>query len=72
MNVGDIVKVRLDQSFVQGRIIGIPENRGNVFEGVNGPNASGPKPDYGQRCHFPDVEIRGFLASEIRLLLLPR
>jgi hypothetical protein len=31
MNVGDIVKVQIDQSFVQGRIIGIPENRGRVF-----------------------------------------
>ena len=31
MNVGDIVKVHIDQSFVQGRIIGIPENRGKVL-----------------------------------------
>jgi len=31
MNVGDIVKVRLDQSVVRGKIIGIPENRGKVL-----------------------------------------
>jgi hypothetical protein len=31
MNVGDIVKVHIDQSFVQGRIIGIPVNRGKVL-----------------------------------------
>ena len=31
MNVGDIVKVQIDQSFLQGRIIGIPKNRGKVL-----------------------------------------
>jgi hypothetical protein len=31
MNVGDIVKVHIDQSFVQGRIIGIPKDRGRVL-----------------------------------------
>jgi hypothetical protein len=31
MNVGDIVKVHIGQSFVQGRIIGIPESRGTVL-----------------------------------------
>jgi hypothetical protein len=31
MNVGDIVKVHIDQSFVRGRIIGIPENRGKIL-----------------------------------------
>jgi hypothetical protein len=31
MNVGDIVKVQIDRSFVRGRIIGIPENRGKVL-----------------------------------------
>jgi hypothetical protein len=31
MNVGDIVKVQIDQSLVQGRIIGIPEYRGTVL-----------------------------------------
>jgi hypothetical protein len=31
MNVGDIVKVHIDQSFVQGRIIGIPVSRGKVL-----------------------------------------
>ena len=31
MNVGDIVKVHIEQSFVRGRIIGIPENRGKVL-----------------------------------------
>jgi hypothetical protein len=31
MNVGDIVKVNLDQSVLRGRIIGIPVNRGTVL-----------------------------------------
>ncbi len=31
MKVGDTVKVHIDQSFVQGRIIGIPENRGTIL-----------------------------------------
>jgi hypothetical protein len=31
VNVGDIVKVHIDQSFVRGRIVGIPENRGTVL-----------------------------------------
>ena len=31
MKVGDIVKVCIDQSLVQGRIIGIPVYRGRVL-----------------------------------------
>jgi hypothetical protein len=31
LKVGDTVKVHIDQSFVQGRIIGIPENRGTIL-----------------------------------------
>jgi len=31
LKVGDIVKVHIGQFFVQGRIIGIPENRGKVL-----------------------------------------
>jgi hypothetical protein len=40
MNVGDIVKVHLDQSFVQGKIIGIPENRGKVLYKVESADLS--------------------------------
>lgn len=40
MIVGDIVKVHIDQSFVQARIIGIPENRGTVLYKVESADLS--------------------------------
>jgi hypothetical protein len=40
VNVGDIVKVHIDQSFVRGRIIGIPKNRGKVLYKVEFANSA--------------------------------
>ena len=40
MKVGDIVKVYIDQSFVQGRIIGIPQSRGTKLYKVESADLS--------------------------------